>query len=147
VNFSELFKKNIIFIPVVASIVVGSFTGVRYIVSLTETINKNKKEITTINETHLHNFKTYIARIQENQNHLLLKLETNKGNTIVTDDKMERLEEKIKQLEIDFKNLLIKRSNWYGDSQDELLFYRHFNLNVFRSYFLRFTSRILNEKQ
>lgn len=110
-NFSELFKKNIIFIPVVASIVVGSFTGVRYIVSLTETINKNKKEITTINETHLHNFKTYIARIQENQNHLLLKLETNKGNTIVTDDKMERLEEKIKQLEIDFKNLLIKRSN------------------------------------
>jgi len=110
VNFSELFKKNIIFIPVVASIVVGSFTGVRYIVSLTETINKNKKEITTINDTHLHNFKTYIARIQENQNHLLLKLETNKGNTIVTDDKMERLEEKIKQLEIDFKNLLIKRS-------------------------------------
>ncbi len=110
-NFSELFKKNIIFIPVVASIVVGSFTGVRYIVSLTETINKNKKEITTINDTHLHNFKTYIARIQENQNHLLLKLETNKGNTIVTDDKMERLEEKIKQLEIDFKNLLIKRSN------------------------------------
>ena len=109
-NFSELFKKNIIFIPVVASIVVGSFTGVRYIVSLTETINKNKKEITTINDTHLHNFKTYIARIQENQNHLLLKLETNKGNTIVTDDKMERLEEKIKQLEIDFKNLLIKRS-------------------------------------
>ena len=88
----------------------GSFTGVRYIVSLTETINKNKTEITTINDTHLHNFKTYIARIQENQNHLLLKLETNKGNTIVTDDKMERLEEKIKQLEIDFKNLLIKRS-------------------------------------
>jgi len=110
VNFSELFKKNIIFIPVVASIVVGSFTGVRYIVSLTETINKNKTEITTINDTHLHNFKTYIARIQENQNHLLLKLETNKGNTIVTDDKMERLEEKIKQIEIDFKNLLIKRS-------------------------------------
>ena len=110
-NFSELFKKNIIFIPVVASIVVGSFTGVRYIVSLTETINKNKAEITVINDTHLYNFKTYIARIQENQNHLLLKLETNKGNTIVTDDKMERLEEKIKQLEIDFKNLLIKRSN------------------------------------
>ena len=98
-------------VPVVASVLVGTFTGVRYIVSLTETINKNKTEITTINDTHLHNFKTYIARIQENQNHLLLKLETNKGNTIVTDDKMERLEEKIKQLEIDFKNLLIKRSN------------------------------------
>ena len=73
--------------------------------------NKNKTEITVINDTHLHNFKTYIARIQENQNHLLLNIEKNKGNTIVANDKMDRLEEKIKQLEIDFKNLLIKRSN------------------------------------
>ena len=110
-NLVDLLKKNIVMIPVVASLIVGTFTGVRYIVSLTETINKNKSEITTINDTHLFNFKTYIARIQENQNHLLLNIEKNKGNRIVSDDKMERLEDKIKQLEIDFKNLLIKRSN------------------------------------
>jgi outer membrane lipoprotein-sorting protein len=110
-NIADLLKKNIVMIPVVASLVVGTFTGVKYIVSLTETINKNKSEITIINDTHLYNFKNYIARIQENQNHLLLNIEKNKGNTIVTDDKMKRLEEKIKQLEIDFKNLLIKRSN------------------------------------
>ena len=110
-NIVDLLKKNIVMVPVVASVIVGTFTGVRYIVSLTETINKNKAEITVINDTHLYNFKTYIARIQENQNHLLLNIEKNKGNTIVTNDKMNRLEEKIKQLEIDFKNLLIKRSN------------------------------------
>ena len=110
-NVVDLLKKNVVMIPVVASVIVGTFTGVKYIVDLTETINKNKAEIVTINETHLHNFKTYIARIQENQNHLLLNIETNKGNTIVANDKMDRLEEKIKQLEIDFKNLLIKRSN------------------------------------
>jgi len=110
-NFSELFKKNIIFIPVVASIVVGSFTGVRYIVSLTETINKNKSAITIINDKDLKNQIEYIARIQENQNHLLLNIEKNKGNTIVTNDKLKRLEEKIKQLEIDFKNFLIQKSN------------------------------------
>jgi hypothetical protein len=110
-NIAELLKKNIVMIPVVASLVVGTFTGVRYIVSLTETINKNKTAILIINDTHLFNFKTYIARIQENQHHLLLNIETNKGNRIVTDDKMERLEDKVKQLEIDFKNLLIKRSN------------------------------------
>ena len=109
-NITDILKKNIVMVPVVISIVVGTFTGVRYIVNLTETINKNKAEITTINDTHLHNFKTYIARLQENQNHLLLNIETNKGNTIVANDKMDRLEEKIKQLEIDFKNLLIKRS-------------------------------------
>ena len=110
-NIVDLLKKNIVMIPVVASVIVGTFTGVRYIVSLTETINKNKAEITVINDTHLYNFKTYIARRQENQNQLLLNIEKNKGNTIVANDKMDRLDEKIKQLEIDFKNLLIKRSN------------------------------------
>ncbi len=109
-NLLDLLKKNIVMIPVVVSLVVGTFTGVRYIVSLTETINKNKAEITIINDTHLKNFKGYIARLSENQQHLLLNIETNKGKRIVTDDKMNRLEEKIKQLEIDFKNLLIKRS-------------------------------------
>ncbi|AXH71345.1 hypothetical protein N8548_00220 [bacterium] len=106
-NILDLLKKNIVMIPVVISIIVGTFTGVRYIVSLTETINKNKDQITIINDTHLKNFKGYIARIQENQHHLLLNIETNKGNTIVANDKMKRLEEKIKQLEIDFKNYLI----------------------------------------
>ena len=110
-NIVDLLKKNIVMIPVVASLVVGTFTGVRYIVGLTETINKNKSAITIINDKDLKNQIEYIARIQENQNHLLLNIEKNKGNTIVTDDKMQRLEEKIKQLEIDFKNFLIQKSN------------------------------------
>jgi hypothetical protein len=109
-NVTDILKKNIVMIPVVVSIVVGSFTGVRYIVNLTETINKNKAEINKINDTHLKNQIGYIARLQENKSHLLLNIEKNKGNTIVANDKMDRLEEKIKQLEIDFKNLLIKRS-------------------------------------
>ena len=108
-NIVDLLKKNIVMIPVVASVIVGTFTGVRYIVSLTETINKNKAEITIINDTHLYNFKTYIARIQENQNHLLLNIETNKGNTIVTNDKLKNMEEKIKELEADFKHFLIQK--------------------------------------
>ena len=110
-SIAELFKKNFVLIPVIASVLVGTFTGVKYIVSLTETINQNKSAITIINETDLKNQIGYIARIQENQSHLLLNIEKNKGNTIVANDKMDRLEEKIKQLEIDFKNLLIKRSN------------------------------------
>ena len=109
-NLVDLLKKNVVMIPVVASLVVGTFTGVKYIVSLTETINKNKAEITVINDTHLYNFKTYIARLQENQNHLLLNIETNKGNTIVANDKMKRLEEKIKIMEEDFKSFLIMRA-------------------------------------
>ena len=110
-SIAELLKKNFVLVPVIASILVGTFTGVKYIVSLTETINQNKSAITIINETDLKNQIGYIARIQENQQHLLLNIEKNKGNTIVANDKMDRLEEKIKQLEIDFKNLLIKRSD------------------------------------
>ena len=110
-NIVELLKKNIVMIPVVASLVVGTFTGVRYIVSLTETINKNQAAIAIINDTHLKNQIGYIARIQENQSHLLLKLETNNGNTIVTEDKLKRMEETIKQLEIDFKLFLIQKAN------------------------------------
>jgi len=114
-NVVDLLKKNVVMIPVVASVIVGTFTGVKYIVDLTETINKNKAEIVTINETHLHNFKTYIARIQENQNHLLLNIETNKGNTIVTNDKLKTMEEKVKQIENDFRNFLIMRSTLTGE--------------------------------
>jgi hypothetical protein len=109
-NVVDLLKKNVVMVPVVASLIVGTFTGVKYIVSLTETINKNRDQITIINDTHLFNFKTYIARIQENQHHLLLNIETNKGNTIVTDDKIKTMEEKIKQMENDFKNFLIMRA-------------------------------------
>ena len=110
-NIVDLLKKNVVMVPVVASLIVGTFTGVKYIVDLTETINHNKSAIKIINETDLKNQIGYIARIQENQSHLLLNIEKNKGNTIVANDKMDRLEEKIKQLEIDFKNLLIKRSD------------------------------------
>ena len=114
-NVVDLLKRNVVMIPVVASVIVGTFTGVKYIVDLTETINKNKAEIVTINETHLHNFKTYIARIQENQNHLLLNIETNKGNTIVTNDKLKTMEEKVNNMEQDFKNFLIMRSTLVED--------------------------------
>jgi len=109
-NLIDLLKKNVVMVPVVASVLVGTFTGVKYIVSLTETINKNKAERAIINDTHLKNQIGYIARIQENQSHLLLKLETNNGNTIVTNDKIKQLEQKIKKLETDFMTLLIKRS-------------------------------------
>ena len=44
-NLAELFKKNIILIPVVASILVGTFTYIRYVVNLTSTIDDSKLTI------------------------------------------------------------------------------------------------------
>jgi len=44
-NLADLLKKNIVMVPVVASVLVGTFTGVRYIVNLTDTINSNQQQI------------------------------------------------------------------------------------------------------
>ena len=44
-NIAELFKKNFILVPVIASVLVGTFTGVRYVVNLTDTINDNQTQI------------------------------------------------------------------------------------------------------
>ena len=114
-NVVDLLKKNVVMVPVVASLIVGTFTGVKYIVDLTETINKNKAAIEIIKETDLKNQIGYIARIQENQSHLLLNIETNKGNTIVTNDKLKTMEEKVNSMEQDFKNFLIMRSTLTGE--------------------------------
>jgi len=114
-NLIDLLKKNVVMVPVAISLIVGTFTGVKYIVDLTETINKNQAAIKIINETDLKNQIGYIARIQENQSHLLLNIETNKGNTIVTNDKLKTMEEKVNNMEQDFKNFLIMRSTLTGD--------------------------------
>ena len=47
-NLADLLKKNIVMVPVVASVLVGTFTGVRYIVNLTDTINHNQQEIVNL---------------------------------------------------------------------------------------------------
>ena len=47
-NIAQLFKKNFILVPVIASVLVGTFTGVRYIVNLTDTINNNQTEIVNL---------------------------------------------------------------------------------------------------
>jgi|TARA_R110001606_G_scaffold62270_1_gene145115 hypothetical protein len=47
-NIAELFKKNFIFIPIIISIVVGGFTSIKYVLSLTTTINNNQQTIINI---------------------------------------------------------------------------------------------------
>ena len=43
----EWVKKNIVIVPVVAAILAGTFTSVRYVLSLTDTIELNKQTIVT----------------------------------------------------------------------------------------------------
>ena len=47
-NIAELFKKNFVLIPVIASVLFGTFTGVKYIVNLTDTINASEVHIVNL---------------------------------------------------------------------------------------------------
>ena len=98
-------------IPVVASLIVGTFTGVKYIVSLTETINKNQAAITIINEKDLKNQIDYISQLTNNQNNLLMRVEREKGSNDIIQEKIKLMSEKIRQLELDFKAMLMNRTN------------------------------------
>ena len=41
----EVIKSNFVMIPVVASVLFGTFTGIKYIINLNDTIHTNKQEI------------------------------------------------------------------------------------------------------
>ena len=60
-NLADLLKKNIVMVPVVASVLVGTFTGVKYIVNLTDTINGNRAEIEKIKTVELVNIQRDMA--------------------------------------------------------------------------------------
>jgi len=46
----DWFKKNIVIVPVVAAIIAGTFTSVRYVLSLTDTITANQETILKLDE-------------------------------------------------------------------------------------------------
>jgi len=109
-NIAELFKKNFVLVPIIASVVVGTFSGVKYIVSLTETINENKKQIGIIQNTNLKNQIKYISQLTMNQNQIKLEMEREKGSKELLTNKFTTIFEKIKGIEFDIKQILLKGS-------------------------------------
>mgnify|MGYP003665877173 CR=1 FL=1 len=66
-NKFEWLKKNIVIVPVVAAIIAGTFTSVRYVLSLTDTITANQETIlklqekNTTSEANIYDLKTRLA--------------------------------------------------------------------------------------
>ena len=67
-NLADLLKKNIVMVPVVASVLVGTFTGVKYIVNLTDTINANQAEIHELKTMELENIQRDMKVLTDNVN-------------------------------------------------------------------------------
>ena len=46
----DWFKKNIVIVPVVGAILAGTFTSVRYVLTMTDTIQVNKEILETVTQ-------------------------------------------------------------------------------------------------
>ena len=46
----EYLKKNIVIIPVIGAILAGTFTSVRYVLTMTDTIQVNKEILTKVTQ-------------------------------------------------------------------------------------------------
>ena len=104
-NLAELFKKNIVMIPVVISIIVGTFTGIKYIINLTDTINSNKDEIIAIQEVEITNLQRDLKVIQEANTELKQRLGRAEATWEMAENLYRELAEKVRDMAWDIKDL------------------------------------------
>ena len=64
-NILDLLKKNFVLVPVIASVLFGTFTGIKYIVNRTDTINANQLEIIKIQEVQIKDLRRDLSYEQE----------------------------------------------------------------------------------
>ena len=96
-DLAALLKKNFVLVPVVASVLVGTFTGVKYVVNLTDTINENKAQIENIQRD--------MAVLTDKVNLITGKLERAEGTWEMAENLYEFLDNKVNDMELDIKEL------------------------------------------
>ena len=104
-NLADLLKKNLVMVPVVASVLVGTFTGVKYVVNLTDTINANQAEIEKIKTVDIVNIQWDMKVLNDNVNTVIAKLERAEGTWEMAENLYEVLADKVRQMEYDIKDL------------------------------------------
>ena len=104
-NLVDLLKKNIVMVPAVASVLVGTFTGVKYIVNLTDTINANQAQIEKLQTMSIENINRDIQMLTDNINTVIAKLERAEGTWEMAENLYEVLADKVRQMEYDIKDL------------------------------------------
>jgi peptidoglycan hydrolase CwlO-like protein len=104
-NLADLLKKNIVMVPVVASVLVGTFTGVKYVVNLTDTINANQAEIQELKTMEVENIRRDIKVLTDNVNTIIAKLERAEGTWEMAENLYQLLANRVNDLEWDVKDL------------------------------------------
>ena len=96
-NLVDLLKKNIVMVPVVASVLVGTFTGVRYIVNLTDTINSNEQRLTNIERD--------LSQLSKNINDMNTRLSSAEATWQMAENLYRTLADQVREHDYDIKDL------------------------------------------
>ncbi len=96
-NIAELFKKNFVLIPVIASVLFGTFTGVKYIVNITDTINSNQNQIV--------NLKRDLTVAQEKLSDQNTRLTSAESTWQMAENLYRQLADQVRQHSYDIKDL------------------------------------------
>ena len=96
-NLVDQLKKNIVMVPVVASLVVGTFTGVRYVVNLTDSINSSEQQIV--------NLERDLKQAQKNINEINTRLSSAEATWQMAENLYRQLADQVRENSYDIKDL------------------------------------------
>ena len=96
-NLVGLLKKNIVMVPIVASVLVGTFTGVRYVVNLTDTINASEQEII--------NLQRDLKQVQKNISEINTRLSSAEATWQMAENLYRQLADQVRENSYDIKDL------------------------------------------
>jgi peptidoglycan hydrolase CwlO-like protein len=96
-NLVDLLKKNIVMVPVVASLVVGTFTGVRYVVNLTDSINSSEQQLI--------NLERDLKQAQKNIAEINTRLSSAEATWQMAENLYRQLADQVRENSYDIKDL------------------------------------------
>jgi peptidoglycan hydrolase CwlO-like protein len=96
-NLVDLLKKNIVMVPIVASVLVGTFTGVRYVVNLTDTIDSNNIEIS--------NLQRDLEQAEKNITSINTRLSSAEATWTMAENLYRQLADQVREHDYDIKDL------------------------------------------
>jgi len=96
-NLVDLLKKNIVMVPIVASVLVGTFTGVRYVVNLTDSIKGSEQEII--------NLQRDLKQAQKNISEINTRLSSAEATWQMAENLYRQLADEVREHAYDIKDL------------------------------------------
>ncbi len=84
-------------VPIVASLLVGTFTGVRYVVNLTDTINASEQEII--------NLQRDLKQVQKNISEINTRLSSAEATWQMAENLYRQLADQVRENSYDIKDL------------------------------------------